>query len=139
MLCLGRCPCASGLFSWWGETLHNTLSKSVRFNSRLSALKSPTYVFSEKMAKQQLKPFRETGHPELWQMDFLYTILMKIFNNSSVHVLRGVSKCTCLCIHTHCAMLHKLFKITYKILGIFCWKKFVLQIYIYIYIYCVMT
>lgn len=53
VLCLGRRPCLRVLSSSErGETLQNTLSKSVCFNSRLNALKSPTYVFSEKMAKQ---------------------------------------------------------------------------------------
>lgn len=51
VLCLGRCPCLRVL-SCWGKTLQNTLSKSVCFHSRLNALKSPTSVFSEKMAKQ---------------------------------------------------------------------------------------
>lgn len=51
VLCLRRCPRLT-VPSWWGKALQNTLSKSVCFNSRLNALKSPTYVFNEKMAKQ---------------------------------------------------------------------------------------
>lgn len=51
VLCLGRGPCLRVL-GYWGKTLQSALSKSVCFNSRLNALKSPTYVFSEKMAKQ---------------------------------------------------------------------------------------
>lgn len=87
-------------------------NKIVLIVARLNGLKSPTYVFNEKNGQAIARaPHRNRTS---WAVaDGLpYKVLMKVFNNSSVYVLGGVSMCICLCTHTHCAMLHKVFKIT---------------------------